>query len=185
MAKEDKIKELKQIIREKCIRTHFQPIISLKTGEILGYEALSRGPEKSYYESPNQLFSDAKEFDMLFELEKLAREKALIKASRLDKQYKLFINVDPCVIFDKHFKGGFTRDLISKIELLQSNIVMELTEKTMINNFSTFKSALEHYKKQGFKLAIDDTGVGYSGLRSIVSVNFDYIKIDRSLIEDI
>lgn len=185
MVKEDKIKELEEIIKGKDIRTLFQPIISLKTGEILGYEALSRGPLNSIYEFPNQLFTDAKRYNMLFELEKLAREKALISASRLDKNYKLFINVDPCVIFDKNFKGGFTRDLISQIALAQSNIVIELTEKTMINNFYTFQSALEHYKKQGFKLAIDDTGAGYSGLGSLVSIYFDYIKIDRSLIVDI
>lgn len=185
MVKEDKIKELERIIKEKSIRTLFQPIISLKTGEILGFEALSRGPENTIYEFPNRLFKDAKELNMLFELEKLAREQALNNANGLNKQYKLFINVDPYVIFDKNFKGGFTRDLINQIELVQSNIVIELTEKTMIDNFYTFKSALDHYQKQGFKLAIDDTGAGYSGLASLVSIYFDYIKIDSALIVDI
>ena len=185
MVKEDKIRELEQIIEDKKLRTHFQPIISLKTGKILGYEALTRGPEDNLYLSPNRLFADAKCFNMLFELEKLAREKALFHARQLDPQYKLFINVDPCVICDKNFTGGFTRDLINKISLLQSNIVIELTEKTMVNDFHIFKNALEHYKKEGFKLAIDDTGAGYSGLGSIVSIYFDYIKIDHSLIANI
>lgn len=83
MGKEDKVRELEQIIKGKQLRTHFQPIISLKTGKILGYEALTRGPEDNLYQSPNQLFADAKCFNMLF------------------------INVDPCVLCDKKFCRGF------------------------------------------------------------------------------
>lgn len=52
MVKEDKIRELEQIIKGKKLRTHFQPIISLKTGKILGYEALTRGPGITFINRP-------------------------------------------------------------------------------------------------------------------------------------
>lgn len=184
--KADSIREeLKKIIDEKNIRTLFQPIISMKTGEILGYETLSRGPEGSPLESPLALFAAAKKHKLLFPLEKVCREKALNKARELDNGYKIFINVDPHVIYDENFRGGMTKDFLKALSLSHKNIVIELTERSSYGCYNGFKKALTHYKDQGFKIAIDDTGAGYSGLLSIVSITYNYIKIDRSLIKDI
>ncbi len=181
----NRIEELKKIIENSNIRIVFQPILSLKNGEILGYEALSRGPVGSFFENPLNLFNFAKEHDMLFQLEKVAREKALQAARNIGPNLKIFINVDPHVIYDKTFKSGVTRNYLKDLSLSEKNIVIELTERTFIEDFKAFKLSLDHYREQGFNIAIDDTGAGYSGLQSIVSLPFDFIKIDRSLVSDI
>lgn len=177
--------ELKNIIATKNIRTVFQPIISMNTGEVLGYEALSRGPEGSPLESPLELFTAAEKYRMLFTLERICREKALINSREIKNGHKIFININPYVVYDPEFKGGVTRSLIEELKLSQKNIVIELTERASINDYRGFRQALEHYKEQGYNIAIDDTGAGYSGLQTIVSISYDYIKIDRSLIQNI
>lgn len=178
-------KELNEIIHQKKIKTVFQPILNLKTGEILGYEALSRGPADSVFKNPRALFSLARENKVLFELETVCRENALYQARNLPEQYKLFINIDPHVIYDQEFHGGVTKKYLKKVNLKQDRIVIELTENTSIGNYEGFKQALSHYRKQGYSVAIDDVGAGYSGLQTIVSISYNYIKIDRSIIEDI
>lgn len=86
---------------------------------------------------------------------------------------------------DPEFKGGVTRSLMESLNFAQKDVVIELTERASIQDFKGFRSALEHYTEQGYKIAIDDTGAGYSGLQSIVSITYNYIKIDRLLIENI
>lgn len=177
--------ELKAILDSRDIRTVFQPIVCLKTGSIFGFEALSRGPSGSALESPVELFAAAEKYNLLFALEKLCREKALTNAKGIMDGYKIFINVNPYVIFDPEFKDGATKKIISDLGISQNDIVIELAEKSSIQDFRSFRIALEHYEEQGFNIAIDDTGAGYSGLQTIVSLNYKYIKIDRSLIENI
>ncbi|MTI59829.1 MAG: EAL domain-containing protein [Firmicutes bacterium] len=179
------LQELNNIIENKKIRTLFQPIVNIKNGRILGYEALSRGPAGTNLENPIRLFDSAKKHGKLFLLESICREKALKRAHIFAGEYKLFINIDPHVIYDTNFQRGTTRQLLKHLSLSQQNIVIEITERTSINDFNTFKKALKHYRRQGYRIALDDTGAGYSGLQSLVSIAFDYIKIDRSLISDI
>ena len=92
--------ELKAILDSRDIRTVFQPIVCLKTGSILGFEALSRGPAGSALESPVELFAAAEKYNLLFALEKLCREKALTNAKGIMDGYKIFINVNPIFVFD-------------------------------------------------------------------------------------
>ncbi|MFW6389519.1 MAG: GGDEF domain-containing protein [Halanaerobiales bacterium] len=178
------INELKRIIDEEDIEIVFQPIVSLKDSHILGYEALTRCTSK-IFNSPLKLYKSANKYNMLFKLERLSRKLAFQKADKLDSGYKLFLNVDPRVISDKNHESGVTRDMLSKISLPLCDIVIELTERTLIEDFDSFKLALDHYREQGFNIAIDDTGAGYSGLKSLVSISFNYIKTDRSLVQNI
>ena len=177
--------ELKAILDSRNIRTVFQPIVCLRTGSIFGFEALSRGPSGSILEFPVELFAAAEKYNLLFALEKLCREKALINAKSILNGSKIFININPCVVFDPEFKDGATKKIISDLGINQNDIVIELAEKSSIQDFRSFRIALEHYQDQGFNIAIDDTGAGYSGLQTIVSLKYKYIKIDRSLIENI
>ncbi|MFW5981758.1 MAG: EAL domain-containing protein [Halanaerobiaceae bacterium] len=185
LTKSEEEKQLLEIIEKRDINTVFQPIINLKNGSLLGYEALSRGPKDSIYENPLKLFEDARKNNLLFSLERVARESAIYNARDIGEGLKLFINVDPYIIYDKHFKSGYTRKLLKESSLSEKNIIFEITEKTNIEDFDLFNKVIAHYRQQGYKIAIDDTGAGYSGLQSIISVLFDYIKIDRALITDI
>lgn len=176
---------LQQIIQNERITTVFQPIVCLVDGSTLGYEALSRGPQNSTLENPAMLFDTAMRENLLWELEYLCRKKAIERASEILKKKCLFVNVDPKVIYDEKFRSGITKDFISKYDINTSNIVFEITEWSFIEDYKSFKSVIGNYINQGYKIAIDDTGSGYSGLRMLAEIHPNYIKIDMELIRDI
>jgi diguanylate cyclase (GGDEF)-like protein len=64
-------------------------------------------------------------------------------------------------------------------------VVFEITERSSIEDFRSAQKILEHYRKQGYRIAIDDAGAGYSSLQAIAELQPDFIKIDRSLVEHI
>lgn len=177
--------ELENIISTGNIRTVYQPIVSLLDATILGYEALSRGPLGSILEMPDRLFRVAESYNLTWELEYLCRTKAIEKAGFAIGDHKLFINVDPKVIYDEKFRKGITRDLIDKNHMDPSNIIFEITERTSIEDYKSFREVVKNYMGQGYKIAIDDTGAGYSGLRMLAEIHPQYIKIDLDLIRDI
>mgnify|MGYP000894744392 FL=1 len=176
---------LEDIIRTENIRTVFQPIVSLLNGDILGYEALSRGPAGSPLERPDMMFKAAEEHNMIWELEYLCRLKALEKAKNIVPSKMLFINVDPKIINDEKFKSGFTKEFIEKSGINAANIIFEITERTCIEDYKTFKKSIDNYINQGFRIAIDDTGSGYSGLKMLAETHPHYIKLDMDLIRNI
>lgn len=174
------------ILAEKTVHTLFQPIVSLQNGHIHGYEALSRGPVGTSFYSPVHLFSFAEKEGCLYRLEKLARELAIQNATPLlSHDEKIFINISAQVIYDPNFTPGHTISLLSEYNLSPEQIVFEITERSAIHDFAAFREVLYHYRQQGFKIAIDDAGAGYSSLQAISELTPDYIKVDRSLIQHI
>ncbi|MFZ7101998.1 MAG: GGDEF domain-containing protein [Peptococcaceae bacterium] len=179
------LEQLQEIIAQENIRTVFQPIVTLKDGNILGYEALSRGPRGSELESPVQLFNIAMENGMVWELELLCRKKALERSKNCLNGFKLFLNVDPHIINDEKFRKGFTLDFLRQYNINPKSIIFEITEKTAISDFKVFRKVLSNYIDQGYNIAIDDTGSGYSGLKMLAETCPKYIKIDMDLIRDV
>ncbi len=174
-----------EILRNGEIATVFQPIISLKDGTLIGYEALSRGPGKSVFENPENLFDFARIHGKLWELEFLCRIKALENISKTNRDFNIFLNVDPDIIHDEKFKKGFTKEFLDKFDIKPENVVFEITEKSSIKDPESFKRVIENYKEQGYKIAIDDMGSGYSGLKLLTDIHPHYIKLDMGLIRDI
>ncbi|GAX88870.1 GGDEF domain-containing protein [Effusibacillus lacus] len=177
--------EFREILERKNITAHYQPIVSLSTGEAYGYEALTRGPKDSYFAAPTRLFDFAEKEEQLYALESIARERAIISFAGNDPFLKLFLNMNANVILDPQFTPGQTLKLLKKFNLTPQNVVFEITERQSIDDFSTFTKVLEYYRKQGYRIAIDDAGAGYSSLQAIAELRPDYIKIDRSIISDI
>lgn len=177
--------ELINILINKDVNAVFQPIVSLLDGEIFGYEALSRGPEDSLLAQPATLFPAAEKFDKVWELEFLCRSKALARASELPKDKMLFINVDPKIIDDQRFQKGVTLDMLAHYKMDPSRIIFEITEKNSIEDYKNFRKVLDNYTSQGYKIAIDDTGSGYSGLKLLAETRPQFIKIDMDLVRNI
>ncbi len=177
--------EFMEILNHEKIKTVFQPIISLRNGDILGYEALSRGPQKSFFENPEKLFDYARAMGRLWELEFLCRLKALENVSRSSMTDLIFINVDPHIIKDENFRKGFTKDFLRRYNISPENIVFEITEKSAAVNIESFNKLINNYKDQGYKIAIDDAGSGYSGLKLITDIHPHFIKLDINLIRNI
>ncbi|QUH25356.1 EAL domain-containing protein [Serpentinicella alkaliphila] len=177
--------EFINILKNREITPVYQAIVCLKTGEELGYEALSRGPKNSVFSNPEHLFTAAKDYNMVWELDMLCRQEAIRGARGFLNKKILFLNIDSNIINDSKFKKGFTRGLLSSYEIETGQIVFEITEHTAISDFQKFNHILDNYRGQGYKIAIDDAGNGHSGLRVMTETRPNYIKLDMELIRNI
>lgn len=178
-------KELDRIIRNSLIKSFYQPIVSLIDGLVIGYEALSRGGDQSSIKSPLELIDLAKKYGRLMDLEYLMRKSAIKHFTDKPDDTLLFINIDPDIIKEPSFRDGMTLEFLTLFNLKPENIVFEITENTAISDYDAFRDILRHYRSQGYSIAIDDVGAGYSGLKMIMETVPKYIKIDMDLIRDI
>ena len=178
-------KTIHQIIEDEDIITLYQPIVNLATGEIMGYEALTRGPEWSKFFSPIAMIQEAEEKGVSFELDYLMRKKAILNLKTLEIDKKIFINIHPNFIKNEALVYGRTLEVLKEKGIAPKNIVFELTERAMITDYTAFNEILNHYRFQNYQIAIDDVGAGYSGLRTIQEIKPNYIKIDMDLIRNI
>jgi diguanylate cyclase (GGDEF)-like protein len=173
------------ILTKNQVTTHYQPILNFKTGKILGWEALTRGPRDSSFRSPIILFETAEQLGRLFALEKICRESALRNAGELQEDQKLFVNISPKTMADPEFSPGNTLKLMESVGLTPDNVVFEITEQHSVQEFDLFYRTLAHYRSQGFRIAVDDAGSGYAGLSTIAELQPEFIKLDKSLINGI
>jgi EAL domain-containing protein (putative c-di-GMP-specific phosphodiesterase class I) len=177
--------KLQELILKESIRTVFQPIVSITKNEIIGYEALSRGPEGTEYENPYILFDVATETDLIFELDRLCRKKALQNAHGISPKHKLFINCQPSAVLDPEFRDSYLKSFLSDLKINPKNIVLEVTEREAIEHYELFREAVRYYSDIGFAIAVDDTGAGYSSLETVVELKPQYIKLDISIVRNI
>ena len=182
---EKRIEQFYNVLGEKKITTVFQPILDLWQKEVLGYEALSRVTDENMNISIKDMFQTAVAVGELWKLEKLCRKKAIENAASLPEGKKLFLNVDANVILDQNFKSGFTKKNLEKHNIKPESIVFEITERSDVNNQKILKRVVKHYVEQGFEIAIDDVGSGYSGLNRINSLEPQFLKIDYELVHNI
>ncbi len=173
------------ILNNKKINPLYQPIVSLEDGEIYGYEALSRITLENCCFNTEEMFQIAKQLKKVWELEEICRTLSLKNAVKKPKDKKLFLNVDANIIHDKEFQDGITLKRLQEYGLQPKDIIFEITERTAIEDLKTFQDSVEHYKKQHFKIAIDDVGSGYSGLNRICAVSPSLLKIDMDIVRGI
>lgn len=182
---EKRMQQFYDVVKNEKIKSVFQPIFSLQDGSVLGYEALSRCADENVDLSIGQIFEMAEKLGYLWDLEKLCRRKALEAAINMPQEKKLFLNVDANVILDKGFETGVTRKYLEKYSRKPETVIFEITERSDVNNTDILKQVIEHYKRQGFQIAIDDVGAGYSGLNRINSLTPQFLKIDYELVHKI
>jgi len=176
---------LQKIISQGSIVTFFQPIVSLQDLDILGYEALTRGPEDSGFDDPEVLFSYAENTNLILELERLCRRNALKSAQALHLDRKLFLNSSARAILDSDFTPDHIAEFVAELGLDKRNVVLEITERIAIQEWDTFKKVLRQFRNHGFKIAVDDIGAGYSSLQAIAELEPDFLKFDVSLVRNI
>jgi len=172
------------ILRERIV-TAYQPIMDLRSRTVLGFEALSRGPRGTGLESADALFGAAADHQFLVELDRLCRRRALLNSGRISSNAKLFINTLPATVRDPQFRGKPLIDFLDKAQVSPDRIVLEITEKLVIDNYALFREAMAYYTDLGMSFAVDDVGAGYSGLESIALLKPTYLKVDTALVRDV
>lgn len=177
--------ELQRIINGRLLTPLFQPLVSLSDGSILGYEALIRGPSDSALHSPLLLFKTAQTFDLLEPLELLCRQLSIQAFADSGAAGQLFINVNPMLLLTSDHPSGLTKSYIQHAGLAPERIVIELSEQFQVEDTELFINAVKHYREFGFKIAIDDLGSGFSGLKLWSELQPDIVKIDRYFIDQL
>ena len=177
-----RLSELDRLLEEKALRCVYQPIVNIREGRPLGYEALSRPQNSTVFHGPLPLFEFAERAGKDYPLDQLAREQAISGSTGLHPGEKLFLNLTPQIINDPQFTPWQTLSLLREHRLTPEQVVFEITERSSIEDFGSVERVLAHYRNQGYKIAIDDVGAGYSSLLSIVELKPDYIKVDRSIV---
>ncbi|HEV8611146.1 MAG TPA: EAL domain-containing protein [Thermoanaerobaculia bacterium] len=176
---------LQEIINRRDITPLFQPVIDLSTGEMIGMEALSRGPKGSDLESGETLFSLAERTELLGPLERVCRDVSLQAAAANLNGRKLFMNLSPAAASDPEFLGPRFRDSLASFGIAPSSIVLEITERTYVVYESLFRDVLSRFREQNFGIAVDDVGTGYSSLASLADIQPDYLKFDHVFVRDL
>lgn len=177
-----KVADLKTALREGGVYIEYHPIVVTETKEVYGYEALARGVDRGL-RSPEVMFGVAEEANLIWELSRLCRRRAIEGlAENLEPHQLLFLNIDPHDFRDPTFRYLDLDEL--GIEHPE-RIVLEITERTAITDYPAFQEYLRDFRARGFRFAVDDAGSGYAGLGSIANLSPDFIKLDISLISDI
>jgi EAL domain-containing protein (putative c-di-GMP-specific phosphodiesterase class I)/GGDEF domain-containing protein len=177
---------LDEIIRGHQVVTLFQPILDLRTNKVVGHEVFTHGPEGTPFEEAERLFALAERTGRLVALERLARSRALGSARRVLKAgEKLFLNTSTRALRDAEVAGAGFVKLVEQSGLKNEEVVLEITERMAKEERAPYQEALLDLKRQGFGIAIDDMGAGYSSLQSLVELEPDYLKFDISLVRGI
>ncbi|BCB95306.1 hypothetical protein JZK55_02280 [Dissulfurispira thermophila] len=177
-----------ELLDNDSLTTHFQPIFSAKDGSVYGYEALTRIRENKNDINISELFKVAILTDTISSLDVKCRGNAISLGSLLGINHKgsyLFINVCPEALMDPAHSVGITDELADKYGISKEKIVLEITEESAIHNYKLFNEAVDYYKKRDYKIAIDDFGAGYGGLKMLSVIEPDFVKIDRHFISNI
>lgn len=176
------VEEMNKIIDECRIRYAFHSIVSAKTGEVFGYEALMR-PQSAILHSPSELLRIAKTGAKLYEIERLTWIEALRafrkqrEAGNISENARIFVNTISNSVLEQpdiDIIESENKDIISKI-------VMEITESEDVNEEYNARK-IRRIEKWNAHLALDDFGTGYNSDYALITMHPDIIKIDRSII---
>jgi len=163
------------IERPKAVRPVFQPIVSLRTGEVVGYEALARF-DSTRELPPSWWFAQAHRFGLGPRLEAEAVRAARSEPGRPDGTF-LSVNLSPSALRSPEVRAVLGENL--------RGLVIEITEQEDVLADDRLQSTLAPLRGQGARIAVDDAGAGYAGLQQVMRMQADMIKLDRALISDV
>ncbi|EMI64239.1 EAL domain-containing protein [Leptospira noguchii] len=178
---------------ENNYQPHYQPILEVTNCNIIGYEVLGRFyfPEKNEYRSLGYQFHNP-ELDAirLIQIDRLIREKAIRHLKDSGLRTKLFLNMMPNFLSMIHtgdvldLKRIHVLNLIEKYDIPPSEVVLEITEDKFDGNIEKLLSIVNVFKDYGFKIAVDDLGVGFSNLERIGYIHPDIMKVDIKIMRE-
>ncbi|MGB7405491.1 MAG: EAL domain-containing protein [Pacificimonas sp.] len=155
----------------------FQPIMSVDSGEVCGFESLARF-ESDPYRTPDIWFHEAADVGAGAALELAAVRQALRGLDTLPENIYVTVNLSPKTVLHEDLASVLT-------DYPENRVVIEITEHAQIEDIALLSATIQRLQNQGYRVAVDDAGSGYSGLQTILAMKPDIIKLDRSLIENI
>jgi len=178
---------LHQRSTEKEFWLAYQPICNLKTGEIVGAEALIRWNSAILMNvAPNEFIPIAEATGLIYQITKWVFRQALQQLSEwheINSHFWVSINISPIELEDKNFIS-FVSEEINHAQIPNYLVALEVTERGIYQNLDVYLSTLRQLKQLSISLKVDDFGTGQSGLLQLLQFHFDEIKLDRSFMPD-
>jgi EAL domain-containing protein (putative c-di-GMP-specific phosphodiesterase class I) len=176
---------LARLINGEDLKMVVQPIVDIRTGAAHAYEALARfGQPRKDGSSPLHWFALAEELGERAALERACLRQGLGLLAKRPAGTSVSLNLSAPVLLEAptmellHAAGDSLPDELA-------GLIVEITEETLVHSDMQLLDAIEPLRARGARLAVDDMGAGYSGLRQITTVLPSYLKLDRSLVTGI
>ena len=171
-----------RVASEDLLTAVYQPIYSLTTGRIIGFEGLVRPSPESGFSNPTSLFVAAEATRRTVELDVVCARAVLAGAGDLGDDRYLSINLSPRTLESDAFSVQEILALARRHGVPPSQLVVELTERESVDDLRQLQQAISTLRRNEVRVAIDDVGAGNAGLRLLSEVEYDILKIDLSLV---
>lgn len=181
--------DFKKAIEQGELEVYFQPIVNLKTGDIISVEALSRWHHPEWgMVPPSEFIPIAESTGLIIPMGKWLLDEVCRQYKRWTQLGHKNIKVSVNYSVLQFYEVNFVREILDTIEshhLTPHFLIVEITESVLINQNRQTEKDLADLKNYGIQIAIDDFGTGYSSLTYLSSMNVDILKIDRAFIDDL
>ncbi|MGH2864740.1 MAG: sensor domain-containing protein, partial [Solirubrobacteraceae bacterium] len=180
---------LRAALANEEIHLHYQPLVSLRSGEIVGAEALARWRHVDWGSvSPAEFVAVAEDSGLIRQLGAQVMRRAAHESAgwqRFPAFAGVAVNVSTRQLLQPDEVATLIREVTAAQGIRPSFITIEVTESVLIERLDAARGALDALNDLGVRLSLDDFGTGYSSLSYLANLNFDDVKIDRLLIERI
>jgi len=174
--------DLRVALTRGQLSLHYQPCVSLRTGAIVGAEALMRWAHPVAGSVPASIFIPiAEETGLIAPLGLWLLDEACREAASWASPIRVAVNVSPVQFRTEGFVAH-VRDALHRSGLAPSRLELEITEGVLMRDTADMLAILQALRDLGVRIALDDFGTGYSSLAYLQTFAFDKLKIDRSFV---
>lgn len=170
-------------IKKNLIVPYFQPIVSVHEKKILAYEVLTRIITPDRVIPAMEFIEEAESIGAIGKIDFMLIDKAFAMVKRTGYRGFLFLNLSPKALLLNEFMSTVRR-FMARHGVEPAQLVFEITERDTVKNPNLIKKAVLDLKSQGFQLAIDDFGAGYSSFQYLRMFDVDFLKIDGEFIKN-
>ncbi|MCR5866530.1 bifunctional diguanylate cyclase/phosphodiesterase [Aquincola sp. J276] len=181
----DTEQRLRTAVRERHFRAAFQPKVSLRSGQVVGFEALVRWVEPDgTVHAPGAFIALAGELGLLDELTRLMVDEVALHLPALQAHFGAQVSVSINVSARQAADAAFIQGLCDQLAVagIARHVVIELTEDALLATQRFQQEALPQLREVGVRVSIDDFGTGYSSLATLADLTADEVKVDRAFI---
>jgi len=163
------------------IHSVYQPIVDIATGDVIGYEALSRGD----HEMPSEMFRRSYEKGTVIPFDFHCLESSIKVLPELQDNQYLFLNIEPLTLEKAFSKGKEGEEFLKGLAAYSHKVVFELTEGVKKSDFSFIQRGVEFIRAFGYRFALDDVDDISVKTAQLASLRPDFLKIDLQLVQGI
>jgi len=177
------LKITRELVTQDMIEPYFQPIVDIKTKEIKTYEVLARGVMEDGVILPLQFIQAAEKLGLMTSITKIIINKSF--EFFRDKEYGFSINITERDLLDGYL-CEFLKEKLEFYKVDAKRVVFEIKDSiTLAKDYTKIIKELKTLREMDFKIAIDDFGVNDSNFSKLMSLNFDFIKVDGIFIKEL